>query len=445
MKKIELYKKEIENALEDANISDFEQLYDEFIEEYENSENFETYLFEIDEIIEIEFLSDLDNSTAPQDATIFAYKYESFLNNEKFEYLIYNNFKSISNLLSKGMKHEPKGILIDWINTIENMKLELISKIETKNIFLKDISIEKYFSIENIIMENLSDKKEIYFVGENGVGKTILLQAILKSIRTNDFSNVKVEFKNTNKPPVSDYPNIFAYGVGRFRTHDYEIDKTGYGTLFDRQNINLKNPIQWLKDIDRLELKKLGKLKLEDVIKMLTDILNIEKPYNIEIKADKENFIFKEQGTTVNFSELADGYRSVLVILSDLIMRLSENQPDISDISEFKGIVLIDEIDMLLHPKWEYKIVRQLRKKLPNIQWFFTTHSPMLIMGASDNAVFYKLYKENGISKISEQWSSNDITHLMANGLITSPLFNMPTARMKSLKNSENLDTSQNF
>ena len=442
MKTIEQYKTEIEKAL-CSDISKFEQLYNEFIEEYENTENFETYLFEINEIIETEFLDDLSDYSSQEDATIFVNKYESFLNDERFEYLIDENSKEIGNLLSKGMKHEPKGILIDWINTIEEIKSKLITKINTKNNFFENISIVKYFSIENTTIENLAEKQEVYFVGENGVGKTILLQAILMSLRKNDFDNVLVKSNDTNEN--SYYPNVFAYGVGRFRTHDYEIDKTGYGTLFDRQNVNLKNPVQWLKDIDRLELKKLAKLQLDDVINMFTDILNNEKPYNIEIKADKENFIFNEQGTTVNFSELADGYRSVLVILSDLLMRLSENQPDVSDIKNFKGIILIDEIDMLLHPKWEYKIVRQLRDKLPNIQWFFTTHSPMLIMGASNDAVFYKLYKENGISKISEQWSSKDITNLMANGLITSPLFDMETASMSSLKNIEKLDTSRNF
>ena len=178
---------------------------------------------------------------------------------------------------------------------------------------------------------------------------------------------------------------------------------------------------------------------------MFTDILNIEETAEIKIEKEGTNFIFKERNFKPEFEELADGYRSILMILSDLINRLITNQPDITNIKDFKGIVLIDEIDMLMHPKWEYKIVKKLREKLPNIQWFFSTHSPMLIMGASEDAVFYKLYKEDGITQISEPWNSNDIMHLMANGIITSPLFDMPTARLKFANDLSQLDTSSNF
>jgi len=115
-------------------------------------------------------------------------------------------------------------------------------------------------------------------------------------------------------------------------------------------------------------------------------------------------------------------------------------------LKDFYGVVLIDEIDMFLHPKWEYSIVKKLREQLPNIQWFITTHSPMLILGASEDAVVYKLYKNNeGKTQISEQWTMNDMAHLMANAIITSPLFDLPTARMSSLKNKEKLNTTDNF
>ncbi len=326
---------------------------------------------------------------------------------------------------------------------IENLPIE--ANILSRKI--KSIKIEKCFSIKDIKIEKLSDKKEIYFLGENGVGKTIFLQAILNSLKNNKFENIisYAKLEGEQKRINFLYSNIFAYGVGRLRTHDHEIDETGYATLFDKQNVNLKNPIAWLKDVERLELKKIGNLKLEVVINMLTDILNEDGQAKIKIEQQGADFIFKEQGTSIKFSQLADGYRSILLILADLLMRFSENQPDISEIKNFKGIVLIDEVDMLLHPKLAYSLVKKLRKKLPNIQWFFTTHSPTLIMGASEDAIFYKLYKENGNTKISEVWTNNDIKHLMANGLITSPLFGMPNARMRELKNTGNLDTSSNF
>jgi hypothetical protein len=135
-----------------------------------------------------------------------------------------------------------------------------------------------------------------------------------------------------------------------------------------------------------------------------------------------------------------------MIWLCDLLSRLIENQPYIDNLKDFYGVVLVDEVDMFLHPKWEYTIVKRLREKLPNIQWFFTTHSPLLILGASEDAVFYKLYKENGITKISEQWKCSDIDTLLANGILTSPLFDMDSARMRAYnENEKELDTNINY
>lgn len=176
----------------------------------------------------------------------------------------------------------------------------------------------------------------------------------------------------------------------------------------------------------------------------MTNILNIGDAPNITIQQEGAKFIFKEHGTPIEFKHLADGYRSILLILADLLSRLAENQPHIEKIEDFRGIVLIDEIDMLLHPKWEYVIVKKLREKLPNIQWFLTTHSPVLVMGASTDAIFYRLYKENGETKISKQYTYDDIKNVRSDGIITSPLFGMEYAGMREeLDNpSENIDTS---
>lgn len=321
---------------------------------------------------------------------------------------------------------------------------------------IEKISIRRHYSLRNIKLNDLTDKKEIYFLGENGVGKTILLQAIVKTLKKTDEImrrgyDYKISTDKTERSEAWCYLNTYAYGVGRLRTHDYETDKTGHGTLFDQQKVNLTNPISWLKDIERLDLKKTSPLKFNTVLNLLNEILSIDIKENssndIQIFLDDKtgDILFKEQGTILEFNQLADGYRSLLILLVDLLKRLIENQPDVKKLKDYKGVVLIDEIDMLLHPKLEYSIVKKLREKLPNIQWFFTTHSPMLILGASEDAVFYRLYKEEGETKISEPWTSEDIKHLMSNSLITSPLFDMPTARMKMLKDKTKMDTSDDY
>ncbi len=327
------------------------------------------------------------------------------------------------------------------------------------NPFIDNIKIEKFLSIKNGKLENLHKKNEIYFLGENGVGKTALLQAILLSL-IDDENELTIKYE---KPildrsslyligsfddinDVTNYQNIFAYGISRFRSSPKFTDAYGYATLFDHDTY-LTNPEEWLKDVQRKELLGKSSISLNEVIKMLTEIINFEgNDFKIIYNDYNDKFEFIEKNTPTQFEHLADGYRSVLVWLCDLLYRLSNNQPYVKDIKDFGGIVLIDEIDMLLHPKWEYSIVKLLRNKLPNIQWFFTTHSPMLILGASEDAVFYKLYKEGGETKISEQWKCSDINNMLANSILTSPLFDMETARMRVYNENESeIDTSTNY
>ncbi len=318
---------------------------------------------------------------------------------------------------------------------------------------INNIRVKNFICIKNIGLENLTNKKEIYFLGENGVGKTVLLQGILMNIHNIDFKlyqylpkiNGKISAKTTESDKFQ--TNVFAYGTGRFRDSESNtnVDKSGYATLFDRNTL-LINPIQWFKDVLLRETQNESQLKIETVLHFFTEIINFEDDNTFRIEREGSKFTFFEKETKTEFEHLAEGYRSVLIWLSDLLSRLTENQPHITDLKDFSGVVLVDEIDMFLHPKWEYSIVKKLRAKLPNIQWFFTTHSPMLILGASEDAVFYKLYKEDGKTKISEQWQCQDIDNLLANAILTSPLFDLETARMRSFaKSDKKLNTSEDF
>jgi len=308
-----------------------------------------------------------------------------------------------------------------------------------KNEYIQEIEIKKYFGIQDFLITDLGNKKEIYFLGENGDGKTLILQSILLALRG---LNEKFLYKYLNENLTNDFDiqltdiygdkylynnlitninkNAFAYGASRLRhSNQNDIDNNGYLTLFDF-NSYLINPIQWLKEIERKDLKKIGNLKLDDAISLLTNLLE----NRVEIKrTDDGDFVFNERGTKVSFNHLSDGYRSTLIWLCDLISRLSSNQPNIKDLKQYKGIVLVDEIGVFLHPRWEYSIVKKLREIFPNIQWIFTTHSPIIILGASTDAVIYRLYKEDGLTKITKPYEEQ--LNMTANSLLTSILWRL--------------------
>ena len=82
----------------------------------------------------------------------------------------------------------------------------------------------------------------------------------------------------------------------------------------------------------------------------------------------------------LDVGQLSDGERGVLALVLDLARRLSQANPSLDDpLSEGHAVVLIDEIDLHLHPKWQRQIIHNLTKTFPRCQFIATTHSPQVI------------------------------------------------------------------
>jgi predicted ATP-binding protein involved in virulence len=69
----------------------------------------------------------------------------------------------------------------------------------------------------------------------------------------------------------------------------------------------------------------------------------------------------------------------------DLAYRACLLNPELSDKSQIKGVVLIDEVDMHLHPKWQWNIIKALRATFENVQFIIATHSPIVISSAKES------------------------------------------------------------
>lgn len=90
--------------------------------------------------------------------------------------------------------------------------------------------------------------------------------------------------------------------------------------------------------------------------------------------------VTQEQGTQP-FSNLSDGQRSMLAMIADIAQRAEALNANLGDnaLLATPGIVLIDELDLHLHPKWQRRVIEDLRQTFPKIQFICTTHSPFLI------------------------------------------------------------------
>lgn len=342
--------------------------------------------------------------------------------------------------------------------------------------FIKSVDILNFFSVEEVHLD-FNGSKEIYFLGENGDGKSLILMASYLAFNGNYITN-KTDQEKTGKASDilrnnkniqlfgvddkgSEYNpnkglfmnNLFAYGTHRGRTSTDKPEEYGFMSLFDSEE-TLISPVSWLKDQKLLEFEKdldenntIGGIKelpnsfptswLEE---MFFDLL--EK--HVEIKIEGSGIFFKEKNAILTFDQLSEGYKSILIFVSDLMYRLNKNTIEGQSIKDMKGIVLVDEIDLHLHPKWQRVIVGKLRIIFPNVQFIFTTHSPTIIQGASDDSIIYRVYRDSdGKTKVSERYDRQDLNRLMINTLLTSPLFGLEDSRLNSDEN--NSDTSETY
>lgn len=90
--------------------------------------------------------------------------------------------------------------------------------------------------------------------------------------------------------------------------------------------------------------------------------------------------LIERRGVEIPVRQLSDGERGSLSLVLDLTRRLAQANPGLDDpAANGTGVVLIDEIDLHLHPKWQREIVRNLPDAFPTLQFIATTHSPQVI------------------------------------------------------------------
>lgn len=342
---------------------------------------------------------------------------------------------------------------------------------------LKSINIKNYFCIEQLKLDNLASN-EVYFLGRNGDGKTLILQAIVfalkyakikylndkrKAGRLLEYLDKNIDFSveadtiNNDilgSHVLADIYNVHAYGAHRHQhttdKKDDDFDTAGFLTLFDN-NKKLLSPDKWLLDTRMKELDALSKsetvaMTTNIATNLLENLLNDEDNENaltIEVDASKIEVRYKERnGEPIQFEQLSSGYQSVMVWVADLLARMSERQPHVTKLEDFEAIVLVDEVGLHLHPKWEYSIMKKLRTWFPKIQFIVTTHSPILLMGASEDAIIYKIDKQNGKTNLVGNIPQAEISQMMSNQIITSPLFGLDSMAPPNFetKNASNDD-----
>ncbi|MCK3842899.1 AAA family ATPase [Pseudomonas sp. W15Feb34] len=89
-------------------------------------------------------------------------------------------------------------------------------------------------------------------------------------------------------------------------------------------------------------------------------------------------------GQTLDVSQLSQGEKSMMALVGDIARRLAMMNPSLKNPLHGYGVVLVDEVDLHLHPKWQRRLIHQLTETFPNCQFILTTHSPLVISDTKD-------------------------------------------------------------
>ena len=150
---------------------------------------------------------------------------------------------------------------------------------------------------------------------------------------------------------------------------------------------NFRRFFEWFRNREDLENERFRELAntkqspLDDQLQAVRSALERFMPQfkNIRIQRNPLAMIVEKDGERMRVEQLSDGEKCMVAMVGDLARRLAIANPTQEHPLEGEGVVLIDELDLHLHPQWQRLVIHQLTSVFPNCQFIITTHSPQIM------------------------------------------------------------------
>lgn len=107
---------------------------------------------------------------------------------------------------------------------------------------------------------------------------------------------------------------------------------------------------------------------------------------NLRIEDRPTRFMIEKDGQQINFERLSDGEKCYITLVLDIARRLSQQNDGSKSILDGEQLIMIDEVDLHLHPSWQLSVVSNLQRKFPNCQFFVTSHSSLVLSSLGENS-----------------------------------------------------------
>lgn len=190
--------------------------------------------------------------------------------------------------------------------------------------------------------------------------------------------------RSTDAAPIAVYYTTDRAGFSLPRRLDGKAPSgqaAAYHRALVKKKVDYKDFMRWYRVVLRLNEQPpdhptAPQRMIETIEFVLHEFLN--QFDSLRVEDNPPRLLVRKGRQTLDLAQLSDGERSFLAMVIDLCKRLGRANPGIKTL-DGEGVVLIDELELHLHPTWQREAVEKLRKIFPRIQFIATTHSPFVI------------------------------------------------------------------
>lgn len=338
------------------------------------------------------------------------------------------------------------------------------------------LTVQKYHAIKKVdIAEIPIDTRWIFFTGENGFGKTLLLQSFYLActgkkdssmLLADENSRFTLHWKKHENPELQIIGNangakflknyVVAYGANRlniggdvYNENQAPQKEHKSDSLFKNKN-SLGNILVYLTRLHNRSQKDFQE-RFDNIIAILKRLLPSVAEIEVDDSQAEKRVFFREKaenGDLLNripFGALSAGNRSIIAMIGDMMVDFFESQSGVNHPSDFEGIAIIDEIDIHLHPKWQRELVKRLTDIFPKIQFIASTHSSIPLLGAPKETLIFNVEKPDRKTGIQVRKLDIDVSQLTPNTILSSPIFDFDEIIPESHQKGEKLYTQDEY
>lgn len=301
--------------------------------------------------------------------------------------------------------------------------------------YIQKFKLENCGHLSDMELAFPKDCKEVYFAGDNMSGKTLMLRylamllaqkKVYKPKQWGEASNWIEEQKVSARGEISRYrsPNT-AY-----------VSPELFGEKFNEQESG-----NWF--------EQLHYIGLGDIFEQLAVVLRKSSGGRLHLYYESPNVMF-------DFVQVTDMYRNRLLCktatnavsklvnyyVAAIAKHLVKYNPEAQTLAECKGVAIIDDFAMGLDAVSKSSLMSGLREGFPEVQFIVSTNDPVVMLGASNDAVFYKMHLVDGNIEVSEPWLAESMSKQTLNILATSQLVGLDSSQMGCGKGQISCDAS---